>query len=278
MDKETTMSSIQDKMRNKFSDVPSSDVKRMFRVELSKITPNPDQPRKTFNEDSLRELANNIQEYGQIQPIVLKLGNNEDTYILAAGERRYRAHQLLGKTHIYAVLTDGSVDEIALIENIQREDLPPLELAESLARLMEKRSWNQPKLAETIGKKRTTVNELLRLNQLPKEIKERCRTFDTDTISKSLLLQIARLDDPQQQLDAWERAMEGVITTVQHARDHRQTRSPSEPSSLTAPVLKSAKAFVKRLGAVVPQDLNEDDRYQLVELKKQINDLLDRLI
>jgi ParB family chromosome partitioning protein len=276
MDKET-MSSIQDKMRNKFSDVPSSDVKRMFLVELSKITPNPDQPRKTFNEDSLRELANNIQEYGQIQPIVLKLGNSEDTYILAAGERRYRAHQLLGKTHIYAVLTDGSVDEIALIENIQREDLPPLELAESLARLMEKRSWNQPKLAETIGKKRTTVNELLRLNQLPEEIKDRCRTFDTDTISKSLLLQIARLDDPQQQLDVWERAMKGVITTVQHARDHRQTRS-SEPSSPTAPVLKSAKAFVKRLGAVVPQDLNEDDRYQLVELKKQINDLLDQLI
>jgi ParB-like chromosome segregation protein Spo0J len=83
----------------------------MFLVELSKIIPNPDQPRKTFNEDSLRELANNIQEYGQIQPIVLKLGDSEDTYILAAGERRYRAHQLLGKTHIYAVLTDGGVDE-----------------------------------------------------------------------------------------------------------------------------------------------------------------------
>jgi ParB family transcriptional regulator, chromosome partitioning protein len=277
MDKET-MPSIQDKMRSKFSDVPSADVKRMFLVELSKITPNPDQPRKTFNEDSLRELANNIQEYGQIQPIVLKLGNNEDTYILAAGERRYRAHQLLGKTHIYAVLTDGGVDEIALIENIQREDLPPLELAESLARLMEKHSWNQPKLAETIGKKRTTVNELLRLNQLPEEIKEKCRTFDTDAISKSLLLQIARLDDPQQQLDVWKQALKGVITTVQHARDHRQTRSSSEPSSLTDPVLKSAKAFIKRLGAVMPQDLNEDDRYQLVELKKQINDLLDRLI
>jgi ParB family chromosome partitioning protein len=277
MDKET-MPSIQDKMRSKFSDVPSADVKRMFLVELSKITPNPDQPRKTFNEDSLRELASNIQEYGQIQPIVLKLGNNEDTYILAAGERRYRAHQLLGKTHIYAVLTDGSVDEIALIENIQREDLPPLELAESLARLMEKHSWNQPKLAETIGKKRTTVNELLRLNQLPEYIKYKCLTFDTDTISKSLLLQIARLDDPQQQLDAWKQALKGVITTVQHARDHRQTRSSSEPSSLTAPVFKSAKAFAKRLGAMVPQDLNEDDRYQLVELKKQINDLLDRLI
>jgi hypothetical protein len=72
--------------------------------------------------------------------------------------------------------------------------------------------------------------------------------------------------------------MKGVITTVQHARDHRQTRSSSEPSFPTAPVLKSAKAFVKRLGAVVPQDLNEDDRYQLVELKKQINDLLDRVI
>jgi ParB family chromosome partitioning protein len=277
MDNET-MSSIQDKMRGKFSEVVPSDVKRMFLVELSKITPNPDQPRKTFNEDSLRELADNIQEYGQIQPIVLKPGDGDDTYILAAGERRYRAHQLLGKTHIYAVLTDGDVDEIALIENIQREDLPPLELAESLARLMEKHSWNQPKLAETIGKKRTTVNELLRLNQLPVEIKERCRTFDPDTISKSLLLQIARLDDPQQQLDAWQRAMEGVITTVQHARDHRQGRSAGTPSSPATPVLNSAKAFIKRLSAVETQDLNEDDRYRLVELKKQINDLIDQLI
>lgn len=265
-------------MRGKFSDVIPSDVKRMFLVELSKITPNPDQPRKTFNEDSLRELANNIQEYGQIQPIVLKPGDSDDTYILAAGERRYRAHQLLGKTHIYAVLTDGGVDEIALIENIQREDLPPLELAESLARLMEKHSWSQPKLAETIGKKRTTVNELLRLNQLPQEIKEKCRTFDSDTISKSLLLQIARLDDPQQQLEAWQRAMEGVITTVQHARDHRQGRSARTPSSPAVPVLNSVKAFVRRLSAVVSQDLNEDDRYQLVELKKQINDLIDRLM
>src|ERR671925_1615788 len=122
------MTSMQDKLKGRLSHILPSDAQRMLLVELSKIRPNPDQPRKYFDEESLKELAQSINDYGQLQPIILKFGDEPDTYILVAGERRYRAHLLLGKKEIYAVLTDGGLDEVGLIENIQREDLHPLEL------------------------------------------------------------------------------------------------------------------------------------------------------
>src|SRR5918992_5399296 len=196
---EISTMSMQEKLKGKFQHVMPSNAQRMFLVELSKIRPNPDQPRKTFDEESLQELARSIQEYSQLMPIILKRNDTPDTYILAAGERRYRAHQMLEKTHIYAVLTEGRLDEIGLIENIQREDLHPLELAESLQRLMEKHSWNQDQLGQAIGKNRRTVNETLLLNKLPENIKEECRTSGI-TVPKSVLIQIARLAGLDQQL------------------------------------------------------------------------------
>ena len=118
-------------------------------INVDSIIPNPDQPRKSFSEESLHELAESIKRHGLLQPITLKRNENDiEKYILVAGERRLRAHKLLGKDKIYSiVLTTGNIDELTLVENIQREDLNALEEAEALAKLLQ--LWRQ--LIERLG-------------------------------------------------------------------------------------------------------------------------------
>jgi ParB family transcriptional regulator, chromosome partitioning protein len=268
-------SSVAEKLGKKFSHIPSEDTRRMFLVELTKIRPNPDQPRKTFDEESLEELAQSIQKHGQLQPIVLKKDDDEDMYILAAGERRFRAHQRLGMTHIYAVLTDGSLDEISLIENVQREDLHPLELAEYLDKMMKNHSWNQVELSNVIGKARKTINEVLLLNTLPEAIKEEWRTSAT-SVPKSVLIQLARMDNPEEQKAFWQQAQGGVLT-VKAARAQRKTGTQKEPASVITHLLTSGKGLTRKLKSLTVQDLTSDDVYQLFELRKEITDLITEL-
>ncbi len=116
------------------------DTPRLLEVELAELRPNPHQPRKTFAEETLRELADSIARSGLLQPIAV--AESEDGYTIVAGERRYRALKLLERKTVPAlVLTDGSIDELALIENVQREDLHPLEEAEAMAELMERHGY-----------------------------------------------------------------------------------------------------------------------------------------
>ncbi|EJX6182461.1 ParB/RepB/Spo0J family partition protein [Campylobacter coli] len=136
-------------------------------IEISKITPNPFQPRKTFDEIALNELANSIKEHGLIQPIIVLKKN--DSFILVAGERRLRATQILDKENILAFVSDSDeskLRELALIENIQRENLNPIELANSYKDLIEVYNITQENLAELIHKSRTQITNTLRLLNL----------------------------------------------------------------------------------------------------------------
>ncbi|HEG0280793.1 TPA: ParB/RepB/Spo0J family partition protein [Campylobacter coli] len=136
-------------------------------IEISKITPNPFQPRKTFDEAALNELANSIKEHGLIQPIIVLKKN--DSFILVAGERRLRATQILGEENILAFVSDSDeskLRELALIENIQRENLNPIELANSYKDLIEVYNITQENLAELIHKSRTQITNTLRLLNL----------------------------------------------------------------------------------------------------------------
>ncbi|EAH6009026.1 ParB/RepB/Spo0J family partition protein [Campylobacter coli] len=142
-------------------------------VEISKITPNPFQPRKTFDEAALNELANSIKEHGLIQPIIVLKKN--DSFILVAGERRLRATQILGKENILAFVSDSDeskLRELALIENIQRENLNPIELANSYKDLIEVYNITQENLAELIHKSRTQITNTLRLLNLDSKTQE----------------------------------------------------------------------------------------------------------
>lgn len=271
------MNPMQDKLKGRLAHILPNDAQRMLLVELSKIRPNPNQPRKIFDEESLKELAQSIKDYGQLQPIILKYDDDEpDTYILVAGERRYRAHQILNKQEVYAIVIDGSLDEIALVENVQRQDLHPLELAESLKRLMEKHTWTQDRLAEAIGKNRRTINEALKLNALPDDIKEECRALGTE-VSKIALLQIARIEDPVQQRALWTHVKSGDLTT-RDLQTHRKraTTHKSQPSPVKQ-VLASGNGFASKLRALSPKDLNDDEYYNLLKLTREIASLLDAM-
>src|SRR5512143_1573075 len=104
-------------------------VPRIIELDLAEIHTNPDQPRKTFDEEALQELAASIERHGLIQPITVKKLEDGQGYLLVAGERRLRAHEKLGLSRIVALVTKGDADEIALVENLQRQDLDPLEEA-----------------------------------------------------------------------------------------------------------------------------------------------------
>ena len=141
-------------------------------VELSKIVANPNQPRRSFDEEALGELADSIREHGVISPITLRK-NEDGSYMIIAGERRFRAAKQAGLTTIPAYIRtakDEQVMEWALIENIQREDLDAIEIALAYQRLMEEYSLTQERMSERVGKKRATVANYLRLLRLPAEI------------------------------------------------------------------------------------------------------------
>ena len=142
-------------------------------IELSLISPNPKQPRTDFDEDALDELAESIKTLGVIQPITLKKEKN-GRYTIISGERRYRASQLAGLDTIPAYVRDEIDDktllEMAIVENIQRQDLNAIEVALSLQRLIDECNLTQDSLAERVGKKRSTVANYIRLLKLPVEV------------------------------------------------------------------------------------------------------------
>ena len=141
-------------------------------IELSKISVNPNQPRREFDETALQELADSIKEIGIIQPITLRK-IDDDSYQIIAGERRYRASLKAGLQTIPAYIRtadDENVMEMALIENIQREDLNAVEIALAYQHLLEQYALTQERLSERVGKKRTTIANYLRLLKLPAPI------------------------------------------------------------------------------------------------------------
>lgn len=153
-------------------EVKTSGSSSINEINIDLISPNPDQPRTEFDEEALNELATSIKELGIIQPISLrKMSNN--SYQIIAGERRYRAAKRAGLKSLPAyvrTVEDETVMEMALIENIQREDLNAVEIALTFQKLIEQYNLTQEKLSERVGKKRTTIANYLRLLKLPAEI------------------------------------------------------------------------------------------------------------
>ncbi len=146
----------------------------ILQIEVERIRPGKQQPRKIFSEESLRELSSSIKEKGVLQPILVSR-TGDGTFNLIAGERRWRGAQLAGLKKIPAIVKNvDSRDslEMALIENIQREDLNPIETAEGFNRLMQEFNLTQEEMADKVGKERATVANYLRLLKLPDEIKD----------------------------------------------------------------------------------------------------------
>lgn len=146
---------------------------QVVELEISEIRPNPYQPRKTFNEEALEELAKSIKKSGVFQPIIVRKSSVKG-YEIIAGERRYRASKLAKKTEIPAIIREFNEEqmmEVAVLENLQREDLTPLEEAEAYNTLMEKLNLTQTQVSERLGKSRPYIANYLRLLGLPGKVK-----------------------------------------------------------------------------------------------------------
>ena len=185
-------------------------------IALSKIEPNPNQPRTVFDEETLEELTASIQSFGIIQPITLKeIG--DDKYMIICGERRYKAAQKAGLECIPAYIktaADENMMEMALLENIQREDLSAIEIALSYQKLLDDSGQTQEQLSERVGKKRATISNYLRLLNLPAEIQVCLKKRTIDMGHARALLSI---EDPEVQLALNDRILkEGLsVRTVE---------------------------------------------------------------
>ncbi len=165
-------------------------------IELDKIIPNEYQPRKVFDDEKLKELAASIKEQGVIQPVIVHRAG--PGYQLIAGERRWRAARLAGLKTVPALVKEATKRELlemALIENIQREDLNPLEAAEAYKRLQDEFKLTQEDLAKRVGKERSTVTNFLRILNLPKEVKHELASGSLSMGHAKALLSLERVRD-----------------------------------------------------------------------------------
>ena len=203
-------------------------------VELSKISVNPNQPRRDFDPEALQELADSIAEIGIIQPITLRK-ISDDSYQIIAGERRFRASQMAGLTTIPAYIRtadDENVMEMALIENIQREDLNSLEIALAYQHLLEQYEMTQERLSQRVGKKRTTISNYLRLLKLPAPIQVALQKKEIDMGHARALL---TLEDPKTQIKIFEeilkhhysvRKVEEMVKALSEGESNSQPCNP----------------------------------------------------
>ena len=208
-------------------------------VELDLIFANPNQPRSHFDEEALTELAVSIRELGVISPITLRKNDN-GTYLIIAGERRFRASKLIGLKTIPAYVktaADEQVMEMALIENIQREDLNAIEIALTFYRLMEEYKLTQEKLSDRVGKKRTTIANYLRLLRLPAEIQMGVKDKKIDMGHARAIL---GLNDPAAQLHLYEAILKHnySVRKVEDIVRKYVENGGFEPKPKTNPVVK----------------------------------------
>ncbi len=184
---------------NKTTEKPSKVVDKdgVVNVKISKVEPNREQPRKNFDEDALQELAESIKQFGVLQPILVQ--ERDDYYEIIAGERRWRAANIAGLKEVPVIirnLTEQEIVEIALIENIQREDLNPIEEAQAYKRLLTEFNLKQDEVAERVSKSRTAVTNSMRLLKLSDDVQQ--MVID-EMISTGHARALLAIEDPEQQ-------------------------------------------------------------------------------
>ena len=256
-------------------------IPKIREIDVVKITPNPDQPRKHFDQVALDELASSILEKGLIQPIVVKPIGDGSTFVIVAGERRFRAIQKIEWPTLPAIVTEGDVDELALIENMQREDLQPLEEAEAVDRLMKKHDYSLDEAAKVLGKSKSSVSELLSILKLPEDI--RADVVASGRLpSKSVLIELAKMDEEPLRAQ-WEAFKAGAIgfSSIRSTRAPRKGERVGQEASPAAPTIKEAVkglyAFAKRVGEHQGV-LTKDDIKVLKEAKKRADDAYKELL
>lgn len=201
---------------------------KIMAIDVDKIFPNPHQPRTVFDQTALEELANSIKEHGLIQPIIVTRLSG-DTYELVAGERRLRAAKLAGMKTIEAIVRDFNEQkkmELALIENLQREDLNPLEVSIAYQKLMDEFNLNIEQLTKKVGKSRSAVTNYLRLLTLVDEVKQ---AILDGKLTEGHARTLAGLSE-EEQIENMRKIIEGKLTVRDAEKIRNQTSIKNNPS------------------------------------------------
>lgn len=241
-------------------------------VSLSEVQPCPEQPRKFFDEDKLAELAASIKTRGLLQPLVLRQVG--DHFELLAGERRFRAAQLAGIDRLPALIREGDDPlEIALIENIQREDLSPLEEAEALQHLAERHGYSHRAIGDLLGKSRPYVSNMLALTRLPDSIKEEIQKSGP-SVSRELLMGVARQPTQDEAIALWKRVQLSTLSV--RAFREEQTERRVERDQLTDVVLaaKRLNRALKKLAANSSQSATDAQSQHAQRVMRRTSRLL----
>jgi ParB family chromosome partitioning protein len=255
--------------------------RKYFSCPIEEIRPNRNQPRKSFANDKLEELAASIREKGIIQPLVVL--RKSDHYELIAGERRWRAAQKAGLREVPVVIQDVSEDtalEMALIENIQREDLNAVEEAEAYHALLERFSLSQEELAKRVGKDRSTVANSLRLLKLPAEIK---RDVTEDRLTMGHARALLPLETPEQMKEARNTIMQRKLTVratealVRNMKENKVVRPQQKPNPQLVDLIEQLQRHFKTRIAIRQStrggkiEISFKDQKELTRLIELIN-------
>lgn len=269
--------------------MPSEGGSAINEIELSQIDANPGQPRSTFDEETLRELADSIRELGIIQPLSLRM-KDDGRYQIIAGERRWRAAQMAGLTSVPAYVrtaSDAELTEMALIENIQREDLNAIEVALTFRKLIDTYNLTQERLSARLGKKRATIANHLRLLKLPAEIQFGLRDRKLDMGHARALLSV---EDPRMQLKLYNLIVKdglSVRRVEEMAREINMAIQRGEEPEMTprkkpAPdTSRECRFFTEEMAAVLPAPVKfrrGEDGKGSITLKFNSDDQLQQLM
>jgi ParB family chromosome partitioning protein len=241
---------------------PSSQKENVFYVEVAKIEANPDQPRQDFDGDAMKELASSIRKYGVLQPLLVsKVETNsirglDVSYKLIAGERRLRASKMAGLPHVPVIIRDDFKHEkdrleVALIENVQRENLNPVEEAEAYAKLSKDFGLTQKEIAEKVGKSREVVANAIRLLNLPEDMQVSLRAGKIPRSSARALL---AFNDPMKQREMYKTLLAGGVSSRDVESAASVNKAPGKSISRTKPDVKFMELernLAETLGTVV---------------------------
>lgn len=214
--------------------VTTDDVSRETLLNINQVEPNPNQPRKRFNEDKLQELADSIKVHGIIQPLVVQ--KEGDRYIIIAGERRWRAARLAGVKEVPVVIrdfTEQELYEVALIENIQRQDLDPIEEANAYSNLIKEHHLTQDEVAERVSKSRVTITNSLRLLKLDPRVQQ--MVID-ELLTGGHARALISIEDPEEQYNVANRIFDEKLSVRETEKLvkkilHPKSVTPEEPIS-----------------------------------------------
>jgi ParB family chromosome partitioning protein len=265
---------------------PSSGNDSVFTCPIERIIPQRDQPRQKFDDARLEELAQSIREHGVLEPLVVRRAASEgaasvgmDRYEIIAGERRWRAAQRAGLRELLVVVKDVSprdAFELALIENVQREDLNPLELAEALERLVREHGYTQEALAERIGKDRTTIANSLRLLKLPPRVRQMVIDGTLSEGHGRALLGASDAKTIEALADKASRAGLSVRETERLVRGKKQEQGKDGESKKSASVRDLEERLARKLGTRV--EVQDSGGKGAIAIRYSSLDELDRLL